>query len=304
MTESTIENKGSFWQELTKSLNPNFYCSILRQTFGRSLRYLILLVLFVAVVLSVKYTIDLRIRVFSVSEWARGNLSQVLSDIPAITIENGDVFCAVPQPFIKRWGAQKDRFDFIIDTTGKIASLEGYEFAMLLTKNKLIFKNTESQGVTEIKEYDLSKVSYFKLQPGEEAKGEIINVAFSKGKMHQLTYKSLARWLKILPWVASPVILIFLFSYYAFAKIIQLFFFSPIAFILAKLTRSGINYPQVLNIGVYALTVPTLLAVLSIIMRWNTAIFGLFYISVYMFFLIAAIFKCKEFLIAQKQLTQ
>lgn len=299
MIENTTAKKSNFLQELIQSFNPNFYCSIVPQAFGRSLRYLILLAFFAAVALSVRYTVDLKIQMFGAMKWARANIPQILSGIPEITIENGQVFCAAQQPFVKIWNVGKDQAVFIIDTTGEITSLEGYDNALFFTKNKLIFKSTEREGMAKIQEYDLSKVAYFKLQPGEGAKGEIVNIAFDKEKIYQLTYKKLARWLRVVRWMAFPIILISLFSYYIFAKMVQLFVFSPLSLLVGKFAQSGINYSKLLNIGAYALTPPTSFAVLFTIIKWNIRNFWLLYIGVYMTFLIIAVLKCKKSLMVQ-----
>lgn len=300
-----MEKKGNFWQELTQSFNPNFYCSIVQQSFGRSLRYIILLALFVAMVLSVNYTVVLKTVTVGVREWARarGNIPQILSGIHAITIKNGQVSCAAQQPFVKRLDIQKDKVTFIIDTTGQITSLDGYDLGLLLTKNKLILKSMEREGMAKIQEYDLSKVAYFKFELGEESKGEIANITF-KARTYYLTYKNLVMWLKILPWVAFTIILIFLFLYYVFAKIVQLFVFSPISLLVGKFAKAGISYSKLLNIGAYAFTAPTLLAVLFIIIKVNIPIFWLLYMSLYVFFLIAAVLKCKKSLITEGELTK
>lgn len=304
MSEDTNNERNNFWVELTQSLNPTFYRKIVQQSFGRSLRYIILLALFVAMVLSVNYTVVLKTVTVGVRGWARGNIPQILSGIHTITIKNGQVSCAAQQPFVKRLDMQKDRVSFIIDTTGQITSLDGYDLGLLLTKNKLILKSMEREGMAKIQEYDLSKVAYFKLQAGEEAKGEIVNIAFNKEKTYQLTYKKLAKLLKIFPLVAFPIILIFLFSYYAFAKMAQLFIFSPLSLLVGKFAKAGINYPKILNIGAYALTPPTLLAVLFIIIKVNIPAFWLLYMILYVFFLITAILKCKKSLITEGELTK
>ena len=299
-----LEKKGNFWQELIQSFNPNFYCSIVQQSFGRTFRYIILLALFVAIALSVKPTVDFKIQMFGATRWAQGNLPQILSGITVITIEKGQVFCSAQQPFVKRLDIQKDKVTFIIDTTGQITSMDGYDLGLLLTKNKLILKSTESEGVAKIQEYDLSKVAYFNLQAGEKAKGEIVNIAFNKEKTYQLTYRKLAKLLKIFQWAAFPIILISLFSYYTFTRIAQLFIFSPLSLLVGKFTKSGINYPKILNIGAYALTPPTLLAVLFIIIKAGPPAFWLLYMFIYVFFLIAAILKCKKSLIIEGELTK
>ncbi len=308
MTENTMEKKGNFWQELTQSFNPNFYRLIVSQSFGRSLRYIILLALFVATVLTVRHTADLKTVIVGVAKWGTTDIPQILSDIPTITIENGKVSCAAQQPFVKIWDIDKDlvkkmdldkdRVTFIIDTTGQITSLDGYDNGLLLTKNKLIIKSTEAEGVARIREHDLSKVDYFKLEPGKKSKGEIVNITLKRGRF-SLTYNTFAKWLKILWWVAIPIMLIFFFVYYIFAKIVQLFVFSPLALLIAKFAKTGISYSKLLNIGAYAFTAPTLLAALCYIIKLNIPILWLLYISLYVSFLIMAIRKCKNSLMAE-----
>ena len=84
----------------------------------------------------------------------------------------------------------------------------------------------------------------------------------------------------------------------------QLFIFSPLSLLVGKFTKAGINYPKILNIGAYALTPPTLLAVLFIIIKAGPPAFWLLYMILYVFFLITAILKQKEALITEGKLTK
>jgi uncharacterized protein DUF1189 len=92
-------------------------------------------------------------------EWGRIVASDVngfVTQIPSITITNGHVTTDAPEPyFIHSTG--KEPFEVIIDTTGRIVSLDGQAAQLLLTADKMFIKQREN----ETRVYDLSAIQSF-----------------------------------------------------------------------------------------------------------------------------------------------
>ena len=91
-----------------------------------------------------------------VSEFIANETPPFIEQIPEITITDGNVSINEPEPyFIYDPGTQE--IIAIIDTTGEYDSLDNTEAYLLLTKNKFIGKESE----TETRIYDLSQIDNF-----------------------------------------------------------------------------------------------------------------------------------------------
>jgi len=212
-----------------------------------------------------------------------------------IKIKDGQVSTTAKEPFVRHWDfggeGKKGEIAFIIDTTGRVRDLDAYRQGLLLTKNKLIFKNTKPGGAVEIREQDLSKIKLFVFRRGDKEKGEL--AVFTSGKKtFPVTYKDVKRWRekasRLLPLMIVPLLI-----YYLIAKMVQLFFFSLSSLIINDLIKTGLEYKKLLNIGVFALVPPTVLALLFLVAGESVPYLGMLYILVYLIFLVMGISKSK-----------
>ncbi len=286
------------------SANPNFYKEIVSQSFGKSLGYLAVLVLIVSLILCAKFALELRrgIEVFSTEIVQR--LPQVIPQgIPAIRIDSGKISSPVAQPFI----FQKDGFAFILDATGKTTSLDQYKEGVLLMQDKVIFKRDKGVG-SEITEYNLSKMKLdlVDIKPGDKQKGEILNITWGK-KVFSITRESISRVGGMIVLFILPFFLIFSFAALLTGKLLQVLIFSLVSLVFNKSTAASLKYGELINIGVYAITPPT---VLSVVLILSTAgpgkhlvlkIWPLCYMAMYLVFISLAIIKCKQKTEAQVQ---
>ncbi len=289
--------KIGFWESLTISFQPRAYKKIVSQPFGRSFRYLAIFLLLVSLVLSIKYTLVLRGGMEKADEWINAQAAGMIAkNLPEeIKIKDGQVSTTAKEPFVRYWDfggeGKKGEVAFIIDTTGRTRDLKDYRQGLLLTKNKLIFKNTKPGGAVEIREQDLSKIKLFVLRRGDKDKGELA-VFTSDQKTFPLTYKVIKRWRKkasrLLPLMIVPLLI-----YYLIAKTIHLFFFSLASLIINDLTKAGLEYKKLLNIGAFALVPPTVLALLLMVAGEFISYLGILYILVYLICLAMGIVKSK-----------
>ena len=283
----------SFWKRIIKSFEPNFYKEAAFWPIREAVKYLFLLVLIVSLVLSVYYVSTLRNAAIEFLDKNKEDLPKLIQDVVVpITIEDGEVFAEVEQLYIKTFGDEDpSKFVFIIDTTGQITSLEDYEAGLLLTKNSVVVQN-QNQGTTEIKKYDLSKVKNFSIRP-TEADDEYLILSNNDKDFH-VTYGLLIRWIKKLSLVAWPVLIVFLYVFGVFGKFVQVFIFSLFLLILNATFSKRLNYPNLFNISVFAITIPTALAVLHIISGFNFKYFSWIYILVYISYLSVGFIFAKE----------
>src|SRR2546428_11609695 len=94
----------------------DLYRDVARNWRGAGLIYLLLLVALSTVLFLARAQIG-------IAQWARGEASQVVNQIPPIQIRHGVVQVSGPSPLIIR--ASKGTTLAIIDTSGSVASFEG-----------------------------------------------------------------------------------------------------------------------------------------------------------------------------------
>jgi hypothetical protein len=279
------------------SANPNFYKEIVSQSFGKSLGYLSFLVLLVSLILSAKFALDLKRGIVVFSREIVERLPQIIPQgIPPIRIENGKISSPVAQPLV----FAKDGFAFVLDATGKVTSLDQYKNGVLLTQNKIIFKKEKEVG-TETTEYDLSRIKFdlLDIKPGDKQKGEILNITWGK-RVFILSKESIARVGNTAVLLILPFFLLFSFATFLIGKLLQVLIFSLVSLVFNRSTAASLKYGNLINIGIYAITPPT---VLSVVLILSTAgpgkhlvlkIWPICYMVLYGVFLSLAIIKCKQ----------
>lgn len=126
---------------------PAFYRDVARNWGGIGFLYLLLLFTLAWIPSLVKVHLGAR-------KFAQEDFPKVANKLPDIAIKGGKISSAIPQPF-----EIKDEFDktvFVLDTTGKINSLDQTPAMMLITETKL---HTRDQQKVQI--HDLSQFPDF-----------------------------------------------------------------------------------------------------------------------------------------------
>lgn len=271
----------------TGSFRPEFYKGIARQSFERSIGYLLLLILAVSIIFSVKYTITAKGLIGEAVTWINTEFAQRLPEfLPEIHIRDGEVSSPVEQPFIHHY----KEFVFILDTTGTIVSLEEYQNGVLITKRSIIVR-TLVKGNIKTEEHSLSPVKSLNIGPGMKD-GELITFSFLEQKF-SVTRNIINKLSQVVSWALFPLLIVSLFFYHLFVKFIHLLLFSLGSVIANRITEAGLEYSHLLNMGVFALTPPAALTVLVGVLDIELPLFWLLYIVVYCTFLMMAINQCK-----------
>lgn len=245
-----MEEKIGFFAKLIKSFTSvDFYRHVKSQPFATAFKYLLLFLLIITIALSVRFSFILLNGTNFIADW-------ISTNIPEITIRNGEVSSPAQQPYIKG----TNDFVFILDTTGQTTQIAPeYRAGILLLKNKIVHKQSE----VETREYDLSRTPYF-----------VLNKAI------------VDRIKSIFVWITIPLMVIFLYLYYITAKLIQALIFSLLTLIINAVSKSKITYGGLLNIGIFTLTLPTILGTIVDIIGLRMPFFWLIYTGIYIIYLV------------------
>jgi hypothetical protein len=160
------------------------------------------------------------------SDFINNKAPALVDQVPEITINDGLVSIDEPQPYFIK-APDSNEVIAIIDTTGKIRSIEDTKAFCLLTKNSLIMKQSEFETRT----YDLSQVKSFTLN--------------SSGIM-----KFLHIIKKILVIILYPVALL---GSYIF-RIIQALIYAAIGLLFASICKVSLKYDALLRLAVVSMT--------------------------------------------------
>jgi hypothetical protein len=247
------EPKGFFASIPQSCMNFGFYKQAANQPIKKALIYIFLILLIAAVLMSIGNIIRVNKFIDEGKDWA-------LKNVPEIRIVNGKIQVDVPQPFTV-W--KDENFIFLIDTTGQYTSIDTiYKAGALLTQTKLIMKQDELRT----QQYELSQFP---------------NVTVNKD--------SITRWSKLgqtIIWIILPIGTYF---YLLFTKWFQIMLFSLFTLSLNSSMKTNLKYPQLLKLGIYALTAPIILDIIYSLVGRPNSIFIWIYITVYVIYLTMAV---------------
>lgn len=285
------------FKAMYSSINPSFYREIAYQPLKRSLGYLFILLLTAALIVGIKSGLNTRKKLISFSGEAAGFLSEmVYSGLTEIKIENGQLSSPVKQPHV----FSKDGVAFILNTAGSIDSIgDNYANAVLLAKHKVIFKITRENGMVEFREMDLRENKNLSLlmKAGSGEKGNILDLDLGRKTFH-VSGASLLHAAKKLSFWLFPILFMFEFVLGLLGKVFQVLFFSLISLTTNALANTGLRYSQLINVGIYAITPPTVMSVIWIIFFSGNRAFmitwPLFYVLFYIILLILAVVNLRQ----------
>lgn len=248
--QSPKQNPKTLFSAILRSCTDfKFYKEIFPQSFGKTLRYLLVLALFVTLVLGVRYGIFL-------NKASKQGLQWIQENVPYIEITDGVVSADVEQPYIIE---DKD-FVAIIDTTGETNEIDSrYETGVLLVKNKLIFKQSD----VRTQEFDLSKIESF-----------------------QLDENTLKKWRKLFVTIVIPFMIVMVVVQFIIVKIIQVLI-AGLAVLVFKPQLKYNNILNVCMYALTPVTLLALIVML--IIPRPLLLFSIVYLGMYIAFIIGGI---------------
>ena len=245
--------KPSFLRQMALSFSSaEFYQTVVQQAFARSLRYLVVLILGTSIILSGRYAFLVSQVLEELEAWAWKNL-------PEIQIEKGEV-----QTPSQPWRYEADRhFIAILDATGHTQEVPSqFSQGLLLTRHQLILKREPFDSQS----YDLSNIESFRLN------AEII---------HKFRQRGI--------WFFWPLLLAGFFGYFLVEKFSQIILFSAVSLMTCWISGRALSYRSLLNIGIYAMTLPFLLTAGVIFFGPPPSLFGVFFVAIYGALLVTAV---------------
>jgi hypothetical protein len=273
---------------IIESFNINSYKKLATQSFGKSFWFLVVFVMIVSSVISLKGTLAVKKGLAQFNLFLNQHLESIVSGLPPIEIKNGTLILP-KEPYVKEW---QGKYAIVIEPAEEFDNsiLEKYNNCLLFTQKKLIMKQTdEKKGKSEIQIYKLEKFGYFKISPIQSG----LKIE-AENKQFNLTPSSVGKFSKIIQWFIFPVLFLWLFFWYGFAKMAQVFVFSVFSLIFKASLKAVLSYRELLTIGIYAIVPPTCVALVKEIFNIRLSWFWCIYSAMYVTYLYLAVKSCKE----------
>lgn len=200
-----------------------FYNSIKNNRFSRSFVYLLLLFLIIYCVNGTRTFIATRI---GVDELA----ASLSTSIPEFRLEDGEFSFEGEMPYYISSSTDEA---FVIDTTGQLSEsvLKDVSSGMLITKNMLYVKRSE----IETREFSLT---------------ELKGITLTKSKVLEFLPK--------LSWIVF-IFIAFGFIFVLGWKLLNAVILALVGLIISAVMKRRLKYGNLLNISIYALTLPMLI---------------------------------------------
>jgi hypothetical protein len=191
---------------------------------------------------------------------------KLINQVPKITIENGEVHIDEPQPY---YIMEPDSNELlaIIDTTGQIQSLDDANAFVLLTKTKLL----QRQSPREIRTYDLSQVKHFVLEQS-----------------------MLVRWVDIFKKLLVPVLYPFVLVGSFVFRIIQSLIYAAIGLAFAGWLKVKLSYEALIRLSVTAVTPGIIVRTVLEIASVKIPVPNLWFLLAALLFLLYGIKACSQ----------
>lgn len=272
--------KKSFFKKVWYSIDKiEKYSELSAEGFGRAIKYFGILIIIISVISSVAtvYKTSLEIQ----------NIAQYINEkAPELTYNDGTLQVETEETIID------DNSNFgkvIIDTkTDSEEQINQYinqvndeENAIIILKNKLILKEIGIQGTTDY--------NY------EELFGEMGVTQFNKQQLVDYLTSSnmMSLYLNLF-----LVLFIYAFIIYFINTLFYIIVIAIVGYLATMLLKLKIRFVAVFNMAVYAITLPTLLNMLYIIVNafynYTISYFDIMYVLIASIYMIAAIFILKS----------
>ena len=252
----------TFLMKLKSSLlDTNFATQIKAEEVGKSVKYLLILMIFIGSGIMIKAEIG-------IDDAAKKMVTVLKTKFPDFELKDGHLKCSGVMPFVLNNADDKNEKDevIIIDTSGKYTPeiLDKYKSGAFFTESKVVYK----KDAFETKTYNLSDVKV------NLTKADIINL--------------------ITKWTIPALIFIFLISlFFIFlAKLLGVFLLSIIGIIINKLMNAALDYQTIFKICVYAIVLPSIIKFGLGMFNINIPYFWILYYGIASFYIVRFI---KEF---------
>ena len=249
----------NFFRQMRESvIDFKFYRSIKDNKFSRSFVYLLLLFLIIYFINGTRTFVVTRIVVDELTT----NLNM---NIPEFRLENGEFSFEGKMPY---YISSSTNEVFVIDTTGQVTEsvLKDVGFGMLITKDRVYLKNSQ----LETRTFSLT-----------ELKGITLNKS------------DVAEFLPKLSWIAI-IFIAFGFIFVLGWKLINAVILALLGLIANAALKGRLKFNNLLNISIYALTLPMLIQLAVNLYGYPLPRFGLIYWGISILYVALAVKSCRD----------
>lgn len=249
----------NFFVQMRESvIDFSFYKSIKNNRFSRSFLYLLLLFLIVYLVNGTKLFVVTRI---GIDELTAG----MSANVPDFRLENGEFSFSGEMPY---YISRNTDGAFVIDTTGQVdeSILRDADSGMLITKDTVYIKNSD----IETRRFSLTEL-----------------------KGMTLTKSDVLEFLPKLSWIVL-IFIAFGFIFVLGWKLLNAVILALLGLILNGIMKGNLKYGNLLNISIYALTLPLLLQLALNLSGYPFPSFWLIYWGISLLYVAMAIRSCRE----------
>lgn len=209
----------------------------------------------------------------SVGDYVENDAPALIEQLPTITIVKGEASADAAQPY-EITDPDSDKILALIDTTGKVVSLEGTEARVLLTRTEVIYKKND----IETRNYSLQGVEHFVLDQ-EKVTG----------------------WLAILrKYVALVSFPFAALGSFAF-RVVQALIYAAIGILFARMCKTERPYQTLLRLSVMAVTPVIIASTVFDVIGIKIPFHGLVYFLAAMAYLYFAVYAASRQDIAQEK---
>lgn len=282
---------------IIESFNARFYKKIAKQKLGRSIGFIALFIVIVSAVVSLQFTLIIKGKLPQINAFLNNNLDYIVSDFPVTEIKNGTLILP-EEKYIKEWD---ENFALIIEPDEGNADLLLEEFpnVFLITRTKMVSKVFDAaSGRTKTESYDLARFDFLRIEPSEFGFKVMM-----RDRTFEFSPETIDGFLKRIFLFVWPTLFVWSFFAMAFAKSIQILFFSLFSLIFNSSLKAGFSYQNLLNIGIYAIVPPTCVALLRNLLNINIPAFWFIYTAMVILYLFFGIKYCKEPAVSDSSIT-
>ncbi len=247
-----------FLQVRESVIDFKFYRSIKNNRFSRSFVYLLLLFLIVYFISGTRTFIATRIAIDEL-------ITNVNVNIPEFRLENGEFSFEGQMPYFISSSTSEA---FVIDTTGQVdvSVLKDVRSGILITKDKVFMKNNE----VETREFSLTEL-----------------------KGITLTKSDVLEFLPKLSWIVL-IFIAFGFIFVLGWKLLNAVILAILGLIVNAMLGSSLKFNNLLNISIFALTLPMLLQLAVNLYGYPIPRFWLIYWGISILYVVLAVKSCKD----------
>lgn len=202
---------------------------------------------------------------WAVAEFVDQDAPKVVSQVPEVTIVDGEASIDAPEPYLIR-DPDTGKVLMVIDTTGQITALADTEVMGLLTKNAVIFK----KSAYETRNFSLREVDSF-----------------------VLTQEKIYGWLDLGKRFLAPLLYPFCVIGSFIYRILQALLYAAIGLLIARIVKTDLPYDGLLRLSVVAVTPAIIVATILTVAGIHPPMGGLWYFLATMAYLIFGIRAAK-----------